>query len=191
MRRSIACLPTRYLGTLRLPYERAGQIFEILFQETRHVGGYRNEPAESCGAGKTLQRGAQAGLSAGSECRKRNVAGSIAAGFFQCPAECKQPIKNALCGHYSGPQSLSEPAVLLPRPGAEFVRRQERDRPVLQVSPGPFGRGGNRIADGGEFEQLLRRPEPRPVLAGSERPMRAAPSPAARRFRSCSRLLYR
>ena len=65
------------------------------------------------------------------------------------------PIEDALCGHHGGPQSLCETAVLLPRPGAEFVRRQERDRPVLQVSPGPFSPGGNRIASGGEFQQLL------------------------------------
>ena len=143
-----------------MPYERAGQIFEVFFQEARHVGGYRHDPTEGYGAGKTLQCGVQAGLSPGSACSARNVAGSIVAGFFQCPAECKQPIEDALCGHHGGPQSLCETAVLLPRPSAEFVRRQERDRPVLEVSPGPFSPGGNRIAGGGTGEAVpLRVPE--------------------------------
>jgi hypothetical protein len=52
MSRSTACLPTCCLSTLRLPYERAGQIFEILFQETWHVGGYRHNRTEGYGAGK-------------------------------------------------------------------------------------------------------------------------------------------
>ena len=36
---------------------------------------------------------------------------------------------------------LAKRRFLSPRPGAEFVRRQERDRPVLQVSSGPFSPG--------------------------------------------------
>jgi hypothetical protein len=155
MRRSTTCLPTCCLGTLRLPYERAGQIFEILFQETRHVGGYRNNPTESYGAGKTLQCGVQAGLSAGSECSE-----ALRCRLHRCRL---LPMSSRMQATDRGrvvrpPRRATVPlrnGGLVAAPQRQFVRRQERDRPVLQVSPGPFSPGGNRIAGGGEFQQLL------------------------------------
>ena len=92
------------------------------------------------------------------------------------PRRATVPLRNGICRG--------------PAPSSYAICR--RDRPVLQVSPGTVGHRGNRIAGGGEFQQLLSGMQSRgETCAGSERPTREAASTSSTPIRSRSRGLCR